>query len=205
MELGTIGGFNTTLQAVDDGLDWINDMVKARQELLSRYMGIIKLESYGGSAWLNTPPTIDSASGSSLGSSAASTSDSHLYGHLDDQWDDLPEQQARLRQAKSNHINTFCDYLVDYISQGQFDLYPKIVSLLEHASARTLSIVHRVLPKIEDNTYHLLRLCDRYSAVWDDKTEDSLRSDLSSIGVLLEQRFRNEDRLIISLKLLRSR
>ena len=35
--------FNTTLQKVDDKYKWINDMIKARQELVLMYMKILNV------------------------------------------------------------------------------------------------------------------------------------------------------------------
>lgn len=95
----------------------------------------------------------------------------------------------------------FCDALVDYISRGHFDLYPKIVELIENASGRSLSIAHRVMPRIDKTTEVLLQFADRYAEYLDSAKMKTLRSDLSKAGQLLEQRFRNEDRLIIGLRL----
>lgn len=95
----------------------------------------------------------------------------------------------------------FCDALVDYISRGHFDLYPKIVELIENASGRSLSIAHRVMPRIDKTTEVLLQFADRYAEDLDSAKMKTLRSDLSKAGQLLVQRFRNEDRLIIGLRL----
>lgn len=101
-------------------------------------------------------------------------------------------------------ITSFCDHLIDYVSHGHFDLYPKIVELMENASGRSLSIARRVMPKIENTTEFLMRFNDRYSEELNEKKLKTLKHDLAQVGACLEQRFRNEDRLIIGLKLVHS-
>ena len=39
----TLRGFNTQLQEVDDRYSWINDMIKARQDLVLMYMKLLNL------------------------------------------------------------------------------------------------------------------------------------------------------------------
>ncbi|MCI6863690.1 Rsd/AlgQ family anti-sigma factor [Anaerobiospirillum succiniciproducens] len=115
------------------------------------------------------------------------------------QSDDPMDQQAL--EPSYEQVVDFCDALVDYISRGHFDLYPKIVELIENASGRSLSIAHRVMPRIDKTTEVLLQFADRYAEDLDSAKMKTLRSDLSKAGQLLEQRFRNEDRLIIGLRL----
>ena len=151
MPKDNLHGFNTTLQQVDERYAWINDMIKARQELVLQYMKL-----------LNLP---------------------------------LPNQdKSAIAQC----------YLIDYVSHGHFDLYPKIISLIENASGRSLSIAHRVLPKIEETTEFLMRFNDRYAENMDESKLKTLKQDLSTVGRCLEQRFKNEDRLIIGLRLVHS-
>lgn len=115
------------------------------------------------------------------------------------QSDDPMDQQVL--NPSYEQVVDFCDALVDYISRGHFDLYPKIVELIENASGRSLSIAHRVMPRIDKTTEALLQFADRYAEDLDSVKMKTLRSDLSKAGQLLEQRFRNEDRLIIGLRL----
>ena len=115
------------------------------------------------------------------------------------QSDDPMDQQVL--DPSYEQVVDFCDALVDYISRGHFDLYPKIVELIENASGRSLSIAHRVMPRIDKTTEVLLQFADRYAEDLDSAKMKTLRSDLSKAGQLLEQRFRNEDRLIIGLRL----
>ena len=94
--------------------------------------------------------------------------------------------------------------MIDYVSHGHFDLYPKIIELIENASGRSLSIAHRVMPKIENTTEYLMRFNDRYAEDMDESKLKTLKKDLAEVGKCIEQRFRNEDRLIIGLRLVHS-
>lgn len=162
MAVVELGGFNTKLQNVDEQYSWINDMIKARQELVLLYMKLLNISL-----------------------SRSSNRNDECYPSYEE-------------------ITTFCDHLIDYISHGHFDLYPKIIGLMENASGKSLSIANRVMPKIEQTTEYLMRFNDKYAEDMDEKKILSLKNDLSEVGKCLEIRFRNEDRLIISLRLVHS-
>lgn len=157
----TLRGFNTQLQEVDDRYSWINDMIKARQDLVLMYMKLLNLTPKG------------------------STDITECYPSYEE-------------------VTSFCEHLIDYLSHGHFDLYPKIIELIENASGRSLSIAHRVLPRIEKTTEFLMRFSDLYAEDLNEKKMQSLKRDLEQVGKCLEQRFRNEDRLIIGLRLVHS-
>lgn len=99
--------FNTTLQNVDEKYKWVNDMIKARQDLVLMYMKILNVSL-----------------------SRSSNQNDVCYPSYED-------------------VTSFCNHLIDYISHGHFDLYPKIIELIENASGRSLSIANRTMPKIE--------------------------------------------------------
>lgn len=162
MTISKLGGFNTKLQNVDAKYSWINDMIKARQDLVLLYMKLLNVSL-----------------------SRSSNRNNECYPSYED-------------------ITTFCDHLIDYISHGHFDLYPKIIELMENASGKSLSIAHRVMPKIEQTTEYLMRFNDKYAEDMDEKKILSLKTDLCEVGKCLEIRFRNEDRLIIGLRLIHS-
>lgn len=154
--------FNTTLQKVDDKYSWINDMIKARKELVIQYMKILNVSV-----------------------SRSSNKNDVCYPSYED-------------------VTKFCDQLVDYMSHGHFDLFPKILELIENASGRSLSIAHRTLPRIEDTTEYLMKFTDKYAEDLNEAKMATVQKDLSSIGKALEVRFKNEDRLIIALRLVHS-
>ncbi|MBQ3883829.1 Rsd/AlgQ family anti-sigma factor [Succinivibrio sp.] len=154
--------FNTTLQKVDDKYNWINDMIKARKELVIQYMKILNVSV-----------------------SRSSNKNEVCYPSYED-------------------VTKFCDQLVDYMSHGHFDLFPKILELIENASGRSLSIAHRTLPRIEDTTEYLMKFTDKYAEDLNEAKMATVQKDLASIGKALEVRFKNEDRLIIALRLVHS-
>lgn len=160
----TIGGFNTTLQHVDERYNWINEMIKARQDLVAKYMDLLNLN----------PESAGEAS------------------------------PKKAEYPSYEQVTAFCGNLIDYVSHGHFDLYPKIIELMENASGRSLSIARRVMPKIESSTEYLMRFNDRYSEDLDEEKLMTLKGDLSEVGKCLEHRFRYEDRLIIGLRLVHS-
>ena len=154
--------FNTTLQKVDDKYNWINDMIKARKELVIQYMKILNVSV-----------------------SRSSNKNEVCYPSYED-------------------VTKFCDQLVDYMSHGHFDLFPKILELIENASGRSLSIAHRTLPRIEDTTEYLMKFTDKYAEDLNEAKMATVQKDLASSGKALEVRFKNEDRLIIALRLVHS-
>ncbi|MCR5536592.1 MAG: sigma D regulator [Succinivibrio sp.] len=151
-------GFNTTLQEVDQNYTWINDMIKARQDLVLRYVKLLKL---------------------------------------------VPDFDQHNAKAESSlgEVVTFCEHMIDYVSHGHFDLYPKIIELIENASGRSLSIAQRAMPHIEKTTDVLMDFNDKYAEDLSLDKVSSLGDDLVTIGDALEHRFRYEDRLIIGLRL----
>jgi regulator of sigma D len=154
--------FNTTLQKVDDKYSWINDMIKARKELVIQYMNMLNASM-----------------------PRSSNKNEACYPSYGD-------------------VTKFCDHLVDYMSHGHFDLFPKILELIENASGRSLSIANRTLPRIEDTTEYLMKFTDKYAEDLNEAKMATVQKDLASIGKALEVRFKNEDRLIIALRLVHS-
>ncbi len=155
--MDTLSGFNTKVQDVEDRYQWINEMIKSRQNLVVAYMELLK-KLHSNSSFVHS--------------------------------DELKEK-----------LTSFCEDIIDYVSHGHFDLYPKIIALIENASGRSLSIAHRVLPRIEKTTDFLMRFSDRYSEASENEDYQGLVADLENVGSFLEQRFKNEDRLIIGLRL----
>lgn len=99
-------------------------------------------------------------------------------------------------------VKNFFNILVDYLSRGHFDIYPRILTIMEHVSSRRLIIARRLVPRIQDNTEEILKISDEYNGDLDDGIMQNLKSDLSRIGQLLEIRFTHEDRMVMALQLL---
>lgn len=104
----------------------------------------------------------------------------------------------------SNMYTQFREHLIDYLSHGHFNLYPKIIELMEKAEYRSISIANKVLPKIEETTQKIMDITDKYED--NDKllSIKILKQDLNNICKSLNTHFRFEDRLIIGLRLINS-
>ena len=99
-------------------------------------------------------------------------------------------------------VRNFCQFLVDYISAGHFEIYQCVVDAMEQASGRSLSLVNRIVPKLEHNTTELMQFIDAFCEVQDAELLMTLDAELNQLGPLLEERFRLEDRLVKALRLL---
>lgn len=169
----SIGGFNTTIQKVDDRFEWINDMIRHRQQIVLMFMQLVNHEN-----------TYDPAA--------------EPLDPLD------PNVDPYYNPALVKQVTSFCENLTDYISHGHFDLYPKILELLENASGRSLAIVQKVLPRLNKTTEPLMDFSDRFAEEQSPQKFKDLRQRLAEVGSELEIRFRMEDRLIIGLRLVQS-
>ncbi len=99
-------------------------------------------------------------------------------------------------------VRNFCQSLVDYISAGHFEIYQDVVDAIEQASGRSLSLVKRIVPKLEYNTGLIMHFADSFSEVQEAELLIELDDELNLLGPVLEERFRLEDRLVKALRLL---
>ncbi len=111
--------------------------------------------------------------------------------------------ENKVQKDTDGNLNKLCDALLDYVSKGHFEIYPKILELVENASGRSFSIARRAMPLIEQTSDYLMRFNDYYNVGADELAAilPNLHKDLKELKKCLESRFRNEDRLIIGLKL----
>ncbi len=99
-------------------------------------------------------------------------------------------------------VRNFCQSLVDYVSAGHFEIYQNVVDAMEQASGRSLSLVNRIVPRLEQNTAELMQFIDTFCEVQDAELLLTLDAELNQLGPQLEERFRLEDRLVKALRLL---
>lgn len=102
-------------------------------------------------------------------------------------------------------VKDFFNLLIDYLSRGHFDIYPKILNIMEHVSSRRLTIARRLVPRIQDNTDEILKIADEYNSELDEGIMKHLKEDLAHLGQLLEIRFTHEDRMVIALQILENK
>lgn len=96
-------------------------------------------------------------------------------------------------------VKEFCDLLVDYVSEGHFEVYDRLVSACDNNGQSSQSLTQEVMPKISETTDLALDFNDKYTEADDDKVLYQLDHDLSSLGDAMETRFQLEDQLLEAL------
>ncbi|NUW73886.1 sigma D regulator [Vibrio mediterranei] len=105
-------------------------------------------------------------------------------------------------QAQSNvvelpspkDIGSFCDHLVDYISEGHFKIYDMVMDKWKATGFKTNDEIDAAYAKIVLTTDPLLEFNDKYKKVDDEMP--NFEQDMSKVGEILELRFAVEDKLI---------
>jgi len=110
------------------------------------------------------------------------------------------KQRSLPRQEDLQH---FCNKLVDYVSAGHFEIYHHVVTAFEQASGETLALAKRIYPHIRASTEFALEFNDKYSDP-DEAQLLVLDDDLNELGQVLEDRFKQEDRLVKALHVVES-
>lgn len=93
-------------------------------------------------------------------------------------------------------IKQFCDYLVDYVSEGHFEVYDQIVSACETHGDDSKELAKQLLPKISKTTDIALDFNDKYTQKKNDDILINLDKDLDILIQSLEMRFQLEDKLL---------
>ena len=109
----------------------------------------------------------------------------------------LPPFQENARQLPTTeHLQTFSQQLVDYISTGHFKIYDMVMEEWRSTGYSPTQAITLFYENITATTDSLLNFSDRYCAVNDEEALLDLDRDLSNIGQLMEVRFELEDQLI---------
>ncbi|ABO25289.1 Rsd/AlgQ family anti-sigma factor [Shewanella loihica] len=93
-------------------------------------------------------------------------------------------------------VKEFCDLLVDYVSEGHFEVYDRVVTACEKNGESSQALAQTIVPKISETTDMALDFNDKYTSASDDKILYQLDKDLSSLGDAMETRFQLEDQLL---------
>ncbi|CAM4084807.1 MULTISPECIES: sigma D regulator [Shewanella] len=93
-------------------------------------------------------------------------------------------------------VKEFCDLLVDYVSEGHFEVYDRVVTACEKNGESSQTLAQTIVPKISETTDLALDFNDKYTSASDDKILYQLDKDLSSLGDAMETRFQLEDQLL---------
>ena len=114
-----------------------------------------------------------------------------------------PARTKQRNLPKTEELQHFCEKLVDYVSDGHFEIYHHVVTAFEQASGETLELAKRIYPHIRTSTEFALEFNDKYSDA-DEAQLLLLDDDLNELGPVLEERFKQEDRLVKALHVVES-
>ena len=94
-----------------------------------------------------------------------------------------------------DHLQEFCEVLVDYIAFGHFEVYDRISSGKERRAA-VVSLAENIYPNILGTTDVAVSFNDKYDETDHKLHLEDLPKDLSQIGEVLATRIELEDQLI---------
>lgn len=93
-------------------------------------------------------------------------------------------------------LQSFCQHLVDYISEGHFKIYDMVMDKWKATGFEATDEIDQAYGRIILTTEPLLNFTDTYAAVAEDDPLSSFDGDLSFVGEIIEARFEVEDELI---------
>lgn len=97
--------------------------------------------------------------------------------------------------SSQEKINSFCQYLIDYISSGHFEIYHRLMETLENQSPLALDKINRILNSIQDSTDIAVEFNDQYDMHNAKEIDALFRQRLSDLTESLAERFEMEDLL----------
>ena len=94
-----------------------------------------------------------------------------------------------------------CGDLVDYVSEGHFEIYEEIMAFCEQTQQGDMKLHQTIVPEIHLTIDEALHFHDKYT---DQKRieMDHLDEDLNELGVVMEKRFELEDLLLETINLI---
>ncbi|GLP97452.1 sigma D regulator [Paraferrimonas sedimenticola] len=107
-----------------------------------------------------------------------------------------PYEKEHRRLPDLGEIQSFCALVVDYVSEGHFEVYDQVVSACEKTGEENLALARKLMPQIAKTTDFALDFNDKYTGIHDHDQVVELDQDLSKLGQMMETRFDLEDRLL---------
>ncbi|MBM7071241.1 sigma D regulator [Shewanella sp. 202IG2-18] len=107
-----------------------------------------------------------------------------------------PYENTENSLPPQENIKAFCNALVDYVSEGHFEIYNQVVTACEKHGETSQELARELLPKISNSTDFVLDFNDKYSATKSENILLELDDDLSILGPSIENRFKYEDELL---------
>ena len=98
----------------------------------------------------------------------------------------------------TEHLQEFCEVLVDYIAFGHFEVYDRI-SRGEERRGAVIDLAENIYPRILETTDLAVAFNDKYDESDHELHVEGLTKDLSQLGEDLASRIELEDQLIALL------
>lgn len=105
------------------------------------------------------------------------------------------QRPASAPDALDVRIREFCQVLVDYISLGHFEIYPRLTEVPERR-ARVQALANTLYPRFAAATDAAIDFNDKYEALSGSALRTQLDPDLQRLREALSVRFALEDQLI---------
>lgn len=107
----------------------------------------------------------------------------------------IKPNKESLTALDENALDTFCQKLLDYLSNGHFTLYERFIKELE--GTELLAEAALIYPSLQENTAQIMQLYDtHFEAAVDHENCLNFQHALSVVGEALEARFTLEDQFI---------
>ncbi|BDY06647.1 MULTISPECIES: sigma D regulator [unclassified Ferrimonas] len=113
----------------------------------------------------------------------------------------LPPYDSAPHLPDPDGVHHFCNLLVDYVSEGHFEVYDQVVSECEKHGEECRQLASRIVPQIAKSTDVALDFNDKFGVPFDEDDERMMELDesLSRLGQAMEERFAFEDKLLDTL------
>lgn len=96
-------------------------------------------------------------------------------------------------------VQAFCEVLMDYVSAGYFEVYDELLAEGEAHGRKVLAEGQALLQRLQPTLDAIIRFNDLHDDPDDGDVLAGLPHELSRLGMVLEERFQIEDRMIALL------
>lgn len=96
----------------------------------------------------------------------------------------------------AERVRAFCETLMDYVSAGHFEVYDELLAEAEGQGNGHAVEGRALLQRLSPTTDAVIRFNDLHDDADPAEWRDGLAHELSRLGLVLEDRFEIEDRLI---------
>ncbi|MBB1364427.1 sigma D regulator [Shewanella sp. SR44-4] len=107
-----------------------------------------------------------------------------------------PYSRSEKSLPSMDQVKQFCAQLVDYVSEGHFEVYNNVIKACEKFGETSIETANALLPLISESTDTALDFNDKYTDASDEQVLYQLDNDLSHLAQAMESRFELEDELL---------